>query len=405
MADLRTKLGPLELENPIIVSSGYATETESAIAKADAFRPGGIIMKTSLPNDEYVKVVKPYAPHRFPSTRAKFDSCEDGLMGAEALSTLSLELWAEWLAKNQSKFQSRLIASVAAVSVEGHARGARLMEEAGAKAVELLLACPAPYFKSHKYTMTQDAQVVREICTAVKQAVKIPVGVKIMPFSYLARAAREAGVDWITLGGVFLASPGIDLETLEPKVPGAVFISGSRLYKYVTCKALLTVSKMARDMHFSAHGGVQDWKDAAEFILYGARSVQAQSVFMLKGFKVIADMKKGLSDYMDRKGFTSIEAMRGAMVRKVLTFDEMVSLYAETKGKIIAEVDESLCNGCMICEEVCAFDAIKAPDGLAVVNADLCEGCRLCVADCPPRALSLTNMALMKKEAAAAAAV
>ncbi len=401
MADLRTRLGSLELANPIIVSSGYATETEGAVARADEFGPGAVILKTSLINDDYVKVVKPYAEHRFPSTRAKFDSCEDGLMGAESLSTMSLELWAEWLVKHQSKFKTTLIASVAAVSVEGHAKGAKLMEEAGAKAVEILLACPAPYFKPHKYTMTQDEQVVREICTAVKQAVSIPVGVKIMPFSYLARAAREAGMDWITLGGVFLASPGIDLESLEPKVPGAVFISGSRLYKYVTCKALLTVSKMARDVHFSAHGGVQDWKDVAEFILYGARSTQAQSVFMLKGFKVIADMVKGLNDYMDRKGFANIESMRGAMVQKVLTFDEMVALYPATKGKIVAEVDESLCNGCQLCEEVCAFDAIKVPDGLAVVDESICEGCRLCVADCPPRALSLKNMAMMTKEAAA----
>ena len=397
MADLKVKLGSLELANPIIVSSGYATETGAAMAKADAFGPGAVIMKTSLPNDEYTQVVTPYAEHRFPSTRAKFDACEDGLMGAESLSTMSLELWAEWLSKSQSKFKTTLIASVAAVSVEGHARGAKMMEEAGAKAVELLLACPAPYFKGFKYCMTQDEQVVKEICTAVKQTVKIPVGVKIMPFSNLARAARASNVDWITLGGVFLASPGIDLEALEPKVPRAVFISGSKLYKYVTCRALLSVSKLAQDVHFSAHGGVQDWTDVAEFILYGARSVQAQSVFMLKGWKVIEDLRKGLNDYMDRKGFANVEAMRGAMVRKVLTFNEMVALYAETKGKIVAEVDESLCNGCGICEEVCAFDAIKVPDGLAVVDESICEGCRLCVADCPPRARDLKNMALMTK--------
>ncbi|MDP2727047.1 MAG: 4Fe-4S binding protein, partial [Dehalococcoidia bacterium] len=120
------------------------------------------------------------------------------------------------------------------------------------------------------------------------------------------------------------------------------------------------------------------------------------------GFKVIADMRKGLADYMDRKGFASIEAMRGAIVRKVLTFDEMVALYPETKGKIVAEVEESLCNGCGVCEEVCAFDAIKVPEGLAVVNEGLCEGCRLCVADCPTDAISLKNMALMRKEAAPA---
>lgn len=95
MSDLKIKLGSLELDNPIIVSSGYVTETESSILKADACGPGAIVLKTALPDTEYSRVVKPYAPHRYPSLRAKFDSCEDGLIGAESLSTMPLELWAE----------------------------------------------------------------------------------------------------------------------------------------------------------------------------------------------------------------------------------------------------------------------------------------------------------------------
>ncbi len=180
MPDLKIKLGSLELDNPIIVFSGYATETESLIAKADAFGPGAIVLKTALPDTDYANVVKPYAPNRYPSIRVKFGSCEDAL--------------------------------------------------------EILLACPAPYFKRLEYAMTQDERIVKEICEAVRESVRIPVGVKIMPFSHLARAARETGIYWITFGGVFLAGPGVDLETLEPEIPGSVFISGSRLYKYVTAE-------------------------------------------------------------------------------------------------------------------------------------------------------------------------
>jgi dihydroorotate dehydrogenase len=111
-----------------------------------------------------------------------------------------------------------------------------MMEEAGVDALEILLACPAPYFKRLEYAMTQDERIVKEICEAVRESVRIPVGVKIMSFSHLARAARETGIYWITFGGVFLAGPGVDLETLEPEIPGSVFISGSRLYKYVTAE-------------------------------------------------------------------------------------------------------------------------------------------------------------------------
>jgi dihydroorotate dehydrogenase/NAD-dependent dihydropyrimidine dehydrogenase PreA subunit len=397
MADLRTKLGTLALDNPIIVSSGYVTETESAIRKADSFGPGAIVLKTSLPNDEYSQVVKPYAPHRYPSTRNKFALAEDGIMGAEGLSTYSLEMWAEWLAKNKSSFRTPLIGSVAAISVEGHVRGARLMAEAGAVAVELLLACPAPYFRPFKYTMTSDPQVVEEICRAVKEAVSIPVGAKIAPLSPVARAARAAGMDWITTGGVLVAAPGIDLESLEPVVPSAIFLSGARVNKYTTFRLLLSLAGMSGEVHLSAHGGVQDWRDVAEFILYGASSVQAQSIFMTKGFSAIAEMKRGLEAFMDKQGLSSLADMRGAIIPKLLSFDDMIAAYPETKGKIVAQVDEGLCNGCGICEDVCAWDAIKVSDGLAEVNPELCEGCRLCVADCPTEALSLENTGILRK--------
>ena len=81
---------------------------------------------------------------------------------------------------------------------------------------------------------------------------------------------------------------------------------------------------------------------------------------------------------------------------KLVSFDEVIASYAETKGSIVAQVDEGLCDGCGICEDVCAWDAIKIKDGLAEVNWELCEGCRLCVADCPPRALSLDNATVLK---------
>ncbi len=396
MADLRTDLGTLALDNPIIVSSGYVTETESAMRKADGFGPGAIVLKTSLLDDEYSQVVKPYAPHRYPSTRNKFALAEDGIMGTEGLSTYSLEIWADWMEKTGKSFETPLIASVAAISVEGHVRAARLMAEAGAVAVELLLACPAPYFRPFKYTMTSDPKVVEEICRAVKDAVSIPVGVKIAPLSPVARAARAAGVDWVTTGGVLVAAPGIDLDTMEPVVPSAIFLSGSRSSKYTTFRLLLSLAGMSGEVHLSAHGGVRDWRDAAEFILYGASSVQAQTIFMVKGFSAIAEMKRGLEAFMEKQGFSTLSEMRGAILPKLVSFDAVIAAYAETKGSIVAQVDEGLCNGCGICEDVCAWDAIKMRDGLAVVNRETCEGCRLCVADCPTEALRLENATVLK---------
>ncbi|MBI4286888.1 MAG: hypothetical protein HY671_00490 [Chloroflexi bacterium] len=400
MADLKTRLGNLALDNPIIVSSGYATETPHALRKADAFGPGAIIIKSSLVDEEYSKVVKPYAPHLYPSCRGAFTSCEDGLLVTGAMSPWSLELWAEWLAKNVDGFHSPLIASVAAVSLEGYVKGARMMEQAGAKGVELLLACPAPYFRPFKYSMNAEPKVTQEICQAVKSAVKVPVGAKIAPMSVMAKAAKAAGVDWITLGGGPLAYPEIDLETVQPRLPTGLFICGTHVNKMSTFYCLVSVSKMSADTHFSAHGGAQDWKDAAEFILYGASSVQAHATFMVKGFSVIESMRRGLAEYMDKHGFSRIEDMRGSILPKLLTFNDLVEAYPRTKGKIVALVDEANCSGCGICEDVCAYDAIHVVNGIARAMSDRCEGCNLCIVDCPTKAIVLKNTELMRRSAA-----
>ncbi|MBI4288055.1 MAG: 4Fe-4S binding protein [Chloroflexi bacterium] len=399
MANMKTKLGDLVLDNPIIVSSGYATETPEALRKADAFGPGAMILKSSLVEEEYSRLVKPYAPHRFPAGRFEFTACEDGLLMAAAMSPMPLEWWAEWLAKNRKSFKSPIIASVAGISVESYVQGAKLMEQAGAPAVELLLACPAPYFRPFKYSMSADPQVGKEITEAVKSAVSIPVGSKIAPLSVVARSVKQAGADWVTLGGVNLAAPGVDLDTLEPKQPYAFALSGSKVNKYITFHYLISVASISGSCHISAHGGVQEWGDVAEFILYGASSIQAHSIFMLKGFSVIQSLKRGLADYMDKKGFASLDQMRGVILPKLATYDDFLGAYAETQGKVISKVDEALCNGCGICEDVCAFDAIHVVGGVAKVLNSSCEGCNLCVADCPTEAISLENVALLKKQA------
>lgn len=399
MADLTTKLGFLELENPIIVSSGYTTDTESSIAKADKYGPGAIILKTSLPNDEYRQVVEPYAPHRYPSLRNRFHSWNGVFVFADAMSTKSLELWADWLNKNKRKFHTPIIASVQAISVEGRVRGAKMMEEAGAAGIELMLRCPVPYFEGFRYSVVSDPQIVEEICIAVKKAVNVPVGVKTSGSPPLfARAAQKAGADWINiLGGQLLAAPGINLDTLELLSPYVFTIGGMPSRIYSLLNALRGLRDMSQTTHISASGNIETWQDIAEVILYGASSIQAQSIFMKKGHGVIVDMKQGLVDYMDKKGFATLSEMKGAILPKTYDYNEMLALYARTKGEIVARVKQDSCNGCGLCEEVCAYDAIKLDNNIAKVVRDLCEGCGLCVMDCPTDAIALENLDLLKK--------
>jgi heterodisulfide reductase subunit A len=55
----------------------------------------------------------------------------------------------------------------------------------------------------------------------------------------------------------------------------------------------------------------------------------------------------------------------------------------------VAEVDESLCGGCRVCEITCPYEAVKKDEEkrVAVVNEALCKGCGTCVAACPAGAM------------------
>jgi dihydropyrimidine dehydrogenase (NAD+) subunit PreA len=61
----------------------------------------------------------------------------------------------------------------------------------------------------------------------------------------------------------------------------------------------------------SGIGGISNWKDAAEFIALGSTSVQVCTAIMHYGFRIVEDMIDGLNDFLDEKGLTSVNDLRG----------------------------------------------------------------------------------------------
>jgi heterodisulfide reductase subunit A len=72
-------------------------------------------------------------------------------------------------------------------------------------------------------------------------------------------------------------------------------------------------------------------------------------------------------------------AQAGAAASRASTILSKESLESEA---VVSEVNETLCNGCGLCVEVCSFSAIEMKDGKAEVNASLCKGCGLCCSTC-----------------------
>ncbi len=404
MADLRVKMGSLELENPIIISSGHLTRTGDDIKRCDKYGAGAIVIKSGFLEKEYEKVVKPYAAGLFPDARPAFHSTADGIVAICGLSPIPVEVWAKWFKDNIKGIKTPVIASIMAVSAEGYVKGAKMFQEAGAAALEICFACPLPYLMPHPYVggASFNPAIVEEVCREVRKAVSIPLGVKMGVNLFdpsPLQIPRKVGLDWLTIATALPAAPGINLDEIEPLLPSAIFMTGTTAAKHAAFVALLTQAGQHRNIHLSASGGVRTWSDIVEFIMYGASSIQIQALFMEKGMGLIKEFKRNISNYMDSKGFGSIDAMKGAILSKLLTYDEVIATYGATRGKIVAAVDEGKCIGCGVCEEVCNWGAIEMSDAKAVIVKEKCEGCGLCVCSCTQDALWLENVEIVKKMA------
>ena len=397
MPTLKVKMGSLELDNPMMVSSGDVAKDPVGIMKCDRYRPGAIVMKAALIEEEFVKLFPGWERGRKIFTRAQYAwPGTDGLVGTSAPHDWSSEQWCDWLANNRRNIETPLIAQLMSLSVDGYVRNAKMFEEAGADAIEINYGCPVPALREFPYAGPLDKNILDEILTAVRPAVKIPLGVKNGSFPWAARMSHRKGLEYCCINSVDRSQPPIDIETMEPVIPAAHYAVGSGIFKYRNYLTLTRVSDIIDNgFHVSVCGGILKWQDIIESTMYGATSMQMQSLFLRKGIRVVDRMKRDLLDYMERHNLETLDEIRGIVIPKIIGEEESAQAGPATKGKVIAVVDEDKCTGCGICEDVCYYEGIKVVDRMAVVNENNCEGCRACVMDCPEGALSLRNVEMV----------
>jgi dihydropyrimidine dehydrogenase (NAD+) subunit PreA len=103
---------------------------------------------------------------------------------------------------------------------------------------------------------------------------------------------------------------------------------------------------------------------------------------MTYGFKVVQEMISGLSQYMDEKGFSSVDDLVGRAVPNVCDWQDLNLNYV-TKARI----DQALCIKCGRCYAACEDTSHQAitmsADRVFDVDDSECVACNLCVNVCP----------------------
>lgn len=149
------------------------------------------------------------------------------------------------------------------------------------------------------------------------------------------------------------------------------------------------VAKIAQavNLPISATNGIWEWEDVVKSIMVGASTVQTCTALMYssRGFRKIGDFVKGLESYMERKGYATIEDLRGITLPQIVTWDKV-----DRDSKAISIVNHEKCTGCKMCRHWCFYEAITLDDdGIATIDKEKCDGCGLCAALCPDDAIHM----------------
>lgn len=395
MPDLSIDFAGIRSPNPFWLASAPPSNSGAQVHRAFEAGWGGAVWKTVGP--PILNVSNRYGAWHFGGQKML------GINNVELISDRPLEVNLREIAEVKRAWSDRAVIVSAMVESNPAAWGdiVRQIEDTGADGIELNYGCPHGMSeRGMGSAVGQVPEYCEEITYWVKDAATIPVIVKLTPnitdIVAPARAAVAARADAISLINTLNSITAVDLDTfdIEPNI-GNKGGHGGYAGPAVKPIALNMVASVAGDSRIvesgipvSGMGGITTWRDAAEFLLLGATSLQVCTAVMHYGFRIIEDLCDGLSNWMAAKGFSSIDQLRGLSLSRLSDFGDFDLSY-----RAVARIDPAKCIKCELCYVACndaAHQCIDlAPHGgngtrpLPVVREEDCVGCRLCHNICP----------------------
>jgi dihydroorotate dehydrogenase (fumarate) len=202
-----------------------------------------------------------------------------------------------------------VIASLNGITPEGWTDYARAMQDAGAAAIELNIY----YLPGDPHTSGRDVEQRHvDVLERVKAAVTVPVAVKLSPYfsspGEMALRLDAAGADGLVLFNRFL-QPDVDAEALALSSAVALSSTGDGRLP----RAWIALLRGRVRAALAGTGGVAGPADVAGYLLAGADVVMSASALLRSGPEYATTLLDGLTTWMERKGFDSVDELRGML--------------------------------------------------------------------------------------------
>ncbi|MCX7833814.1 MAG: dihydroorotate dehydrogenase-like protein [Ignavibacteria bacterium] len=307
--DLTTKFLGLNLKNPVVPSSSPLSKEIDTLKSLEDAGASAVVLH-SLFEEQITYEAQEYdyfttfGTESYAEALTYFPKQNEYYLGPEE--------YLEHIRKAKNALSIPVIGSLNGVSSSGWTKYAKLIEEAGADAIELNV-----YYLATD--IDTEGKEIEEIylrnLKEVKSAVRIPVSMKLSPyFSATANFCKkldDAGADGLVLFNRFY-QPDLDIENLEV-VPDLSLSTNWELRLPLRWIAILYGKVNAS---LAATSGVQNHIDVIKVLMAGGDVAMICSELLRNGVKRITEILDNLKIWLEEHEYESIEMMKGSMSQK-----------------------------------------------------------------------------------------
>jgi dihydroorotate dehydrogenase (fumarate) len=311
MIDLTTKYLGLALKNPLVASASPLTESLPSIKSLEDHGAAAVVLPSLFEEQLTIEAETlngdlSRGADAFGESLSYFPDLTNYNSGPDGYLHL--------IHQAKASVDIPVIASLNGVTEGGWIRYAKLMEQAGADAIELNI-----------YGIATDpdrtgSDVERDYCNLVrrmKESIHIPVAVKLSSsFTSMASMAKQldlAGAGALVLFNRFY-QPDFDLEVLDV-VPNLALSRSDELLLRLHWVAII-FGRVDADLAIT--GGVHTALDVLKSVMAGASIAMMTSALLRNGIEHLATVRNGLLEWMEEHGYESIQEMRGSMSHRAV---------------------------------------------------------------------------------------